>query len=367
MLKIVEFIQAHDDWAALLTAEPYNLKIKWKDTLVMFLYDQIKSKPCDIVNEARGLILDSADNFKVVRYGLYRFYNVGEQGAAALTGELTAMEKIDGSLIMFYNYKGLWYASTRSTFVASDAEVAHTNLTFMDLIARGMRNSNVKVSQFDQNKTYVFELVSPESQVVIHYADTKLYYLMERNNDTLEEEFTPLVEWDRPKFFPVNTIEQIETYVNTFDGKEFEGVVVQDTNHNRLKVKNVNWLKLHKMAGNGNLVTKFILYMIMSGEDKEFLTYFPEKTEYVEEVRTQYNSIFIGLDYFKTCVEVARPLYPTKKDFAQFMVENCKNSKVRSLFFKIYDGTDIVEWAKKLNFEKFWNMFEDWFIKEDNE
>lgn len=366
-LEIQKFIKSNPDWETLLAAEPYSLKIKWKDTLVMFLYDQIKSKPCEIVNEARGLILDAADDFKVVRYGFYRFYNAGEQGAAALTGELTALEKIDGSLIMFYNYKDAWYASTRSTFKASEAKVANTDLTFQDLIARAMHNSNVNVGQFDKNKTYVFELTSPESQVVIPYSETKLYYLMERDNYTLEEEFAPLVEWDRPKFFPVNTVKQISAYVSTFNGKEFEGVVVQDSSHNRLKIKNVNWLKMHKMAGNGNLTTKFFLYLIMNGDAKEFLTYFPEKAKYIEKVKWQYDNVFNILSYFNTCVNVARAVFPTKKAFAEHINEECRNAKIKNLFFKIYDGVDIIQWAKKLDFNKFWNMFEQFFIMEDRE
>ena len=109
MLKIQEFILENPNWEDLLSRAPYNLKIKWKDSLVMFNYIQGVSRPCDIVNEARGLILDSSNGFKVVRMSFYRFYNYGEPGAATIdTNAMCAIEKIDGSLIIFYYYNSLF-------------------------------------------------------------------------------------------------------------------------------------------------------------------------------------------------------------------------------------------------------------------
>ena len=44
MLKIQEFIKAHDNWRDLLSAEPYNLKISDDDGFVLFKYNQIGDK-----------------------------------------------------------------------------------------------------------------------------------------------------------------------------------------------------------------------------------------------------------------------------------------------------------------------------------
>ena len=55
------FCATHDNWAELLSMEPYFLKIKEDGPYVMFSYDQIRS--CfmyEIVREARGIIFRKA-------------------------------------------------------------------------------------------------------------------------------------------------------------------------------------------------------------------------------------------------------------------------------------------------------------------
>ena len=44
MLKIQEFILAHDNWRELLANAPYNLKISEDDGYVLFKYSQIGDK-----------------------------------------------------------------------------------------------------------------------------------------------------------------------------------------------------------------------------------------------------------------------------------------------------------------------------------
>ena len=44
MLKIQEFILAHDNWRELLADAPYNLKISEDDVYVLFKYNQIGDK-----------------------------------------------------------------------------------------------------------------------------------------------------------------------------------------------------------------------------------------------------------------------------------------------------------------------------------
>ena len=44
MLKIQEFILAHDNWRELLASSPYNLSIKRDGKLILFKYNQIGDK-----------------------------------------------------------------------------------------------------------------------------------------------------------------------------------------------------------------------------------------------------------------------------------------------------------------------------------
>ena len=89
MLKIQEFILAHENWRELLAAAPYNLKISEDDGFVLFKYNQISSDfNEEICKEARGLILDSTDNFKVVRLAFYKFLTKENHSPPLLIGIL---------------------------------------------------------------------------------------------------------------------------------------------------------------------------------------------------------------------------------------------------------------------------------------
>lgn len=354
MLHIQEFIRENPDWAEKLAAEPYFLKIKWKDDLVMLNYTQGISQPCEIVNEARGLILDAASDFRVVRYGFYRFYNASEPGAATLTGKLSISEKIDGSLVMFYYYKNEWHMSTRSTFDARDAVVGEFGFSFESIIKEAMNEVGMTFDELNRNYTYVFELVSPQSRVIIYYPNTRLYFLMARDNNTLEEvEIEHISNCPTPRTFSFSNLNEITNFVSQFDGFEFEGVVVKDENNNRLKVKNLNWLKLHKLHNNGRITDELILEMIMSGEDAEYLSYFPENTERFKKLKDF---------YCYTLTEAAQldkkefaKIYPIKKDFALRVQKFCSGSYVAEMF-KAYDGR-AEEWVKSMTAAQFVKNF----------
>ena len=78
MLKIQEFIFNHpENWRELLSSPPYCLKISEDDGYVLFKYNQIESDFSEeICCEARGLIIDSTDKFKVVRMAFKKFFNL---------------------------------------------------------------------------------------------------------------------------------------------------------------------------------------------------------------------------------------------------------------------------------------------------
>ncbi len=285
MLNIQSFIQSNpNNWEELLAGAPYFLRIKHQDNLIMFNYTQGRSIPSEIVNEARGLILE-AGTFRVVRYMFYRFYNFQEAGAAQIdSNSMFATEKIDGSIVGIYYYNG-WHISTRNTFDADAANVGDVNF-FVEIIA-ALDNEGILLTDLDKNLTYVFELVSPNVQQIVHYDNQNLYFLMARDNTTLEEVQLDN-NWRRPQRFEAKSIQDIAAKIQELNGKEFEGVVVEDKYHNRVKVKNLEWLKYHKLHNNGRLTNVNIVEMIMSGEDAEYLSYYPEHTERFNMIRVIY-------------------------------------------------------------------------------
>lgn len=370
-LEVVEFIKQHENWENLLREEPYNLVIKRKDDLVMFNYSQGISKPCEIVNECRGLILDAANDYKVIRYGFYRFYNYGEPGAAEIdTDSMSVTEKIDGSLVMIYYYNNEWHYSTRSTFDACDAEIGNTHMSFDFLIKKAIRHQNIPVDKFNRNVTYVFELVSPESRVIIPYEETKLYFLMARDNDTLEEiaedvqDYVAFFNGDCmlcPNEYVFTSIKEVEGYVSMFDGIEFEGVVVKDKYNNRLKVKNLNWLKLHSLHSNGQLTEKRVLDMYFNGDLDEYLSYFPYEKEFSDKCIDTYNNYkeIIKL-YDKTDYNAQ---FRSRKEFAKFVksqtesgIQNVPLRSYKTILFNAFEHR-CSEWFSKLDVNSYIRLF----------
>lgn len=372
MLNVVKFINENENWEELLKEEPYHIIIKKKDNLVMFNYTLGISKPCRIVNECRGLILDSSNNFAVVRYGFYRFYNYGEPGAAKIDiKSMYATEKIDGSLVMIYYYNGEWHISTRNTFDAEDAEVGETRITFDKIITDALKNRDVDINKLNKNYTYVFEVVSPESRVIIPYQSTDIYYLMARNNTSLEEvtedayyEYsendvqTPLPKLERMKIYDISDAEE---FVSKYAGLDFEGVVVQDQYNNRLKVKNPNWIKLHVLHCNGRLSEKRVIEMMFSGELAEYETYFPYEHDFISECVNRYNHFKNILElYDKTMYDKQ---FPNRKDFADFVksqtesgIMNISISTYKTILFCAYDHK-CSRWFEQLDANKYINLF----------
>ena len=69
MLKIQEFIKAHDNWRELLSTDPYNLKISEDDGFVLFKYNQIAK---------RGAHSD-VPLFSFARHGAFTFASAQKQ------------------------------------------------------------------------------------------------------------------------------------------------------------------------------------------------------------------------------------------------------------------------------------------------
>ena len=334
MLNIVKFIKENPNWETLLVEEPWYLRITRKGSLVMFQYTQAMSQPCEIVNESRGLILDEADDFKVIRYGFYRFYNYGEPGCADIDfNSVKITEKIDGSLVMLYYYNGMWHWSTRGCFDAKDAAVNNTEKTFQDIIDAALKNTTIDYDKLDTDVTYIFELVSPESRVVIYYPTAEIYYLAARNNKTLQE-ISAFVGCKQPEEYLASTYEQIEKLVNEKSGAKFEGVVVCDKYGHRAKIKNMLWLKLHHMANNGVMTEENYLNLYFTGEHDEFLTYFPEFREKFEYYVNKFEKLLF-LSNKLDRLNISEVL--TKKKLAELVGAHVQSGGYQMLLYKAYE------------------------------
>ena len=283
-LQLFKFINNHkDNWKELLQQPPYSLIIKEDDAYVLLKYSQLNSDfSKKIVKECRGIILDK-ETLRVVSFPFTKFFNQIEPYAAKIDWKSArVLDKIDGSLISLWYDRGCWHWSTSGNIDASKTEFSTTDLiqlkcpvkTWQELIELADNYKDIDWEKLDKNCTYMFELVSPYTKVVIPYPYIRLHHLATRNNVTYQEE-----EQDigicKPQSYPIHTLEDCVAAAEHLS-KDYEGFVVVDKNYHRVKIKNPTYLIMHRMANNGQITLKAVLALLEANDQEEFLSYFPE-------------------------------------------------------------------------------------------
>lgn len=292
MLRLQKFIIENENWRELLIAAPYFVNITEDGDYLIFTYNQLYSDFHNpIVKECRGVILRK-DNYKAVCVPFFKFGNYGEDYVDLIDWETaTVEEKIDGSLIKFWYDDNTWHISTNGTINAYNAPLANDVKynNFGELVEAAMPISMDEFDRIaDRTFTYMFELVSPYNRVVVPYKETKLYFIGLRSNQTLFEQSIFVSEFSKmfttPKIYPLHTLKDCIDSAQELPFDD-EGYVVVDAQFNRNKIKSPAWIAVHHMSNNGVINKKRIVDLIKTGEDGEFLNYFPEYTNDFREIQ----------------------------------------------------------------------------------
>ena len=283
-LQLLDFIkQNKENWKEVLKKPPYSLIVKEDDDYILLKYNQLESDLSNsIVQECRGIILRKSD-LKVVCFPFTKFFNYHEPNAANIDWDgARVLDKIDGSLTKLWFDNGYWHWSTNGNIDADKTEFAINDLsqmycpykTFGELIRTAVNYKDLDFNNLNKNFTYMFELVSLYTKIVIPYSETKLYHLATRDNTTFEELETD-IGVEKPKSYDISTVDDCVVAAEKLSS-DYEGFVVVDKNYHRIKIKNPKYLMMHRMASNNSLSIKNILEMIKINECSEFLSYFPE-------------------------------------------------------------------------------------------
>ena len=269
---ILDYIKAHPKtWEEDLNGK--LIRTSHDGSRVCFKYATGADFSDPIVCEARGIIID-IDTMDVVCRPFDKFFNVQEQYAADIDWNTArVLEKIDGSLIKLYWYDGQWVFATSSTCDARSATVdGYKNISYYDVIVKADNYREIPFDELDNGCTYMFELLSPLTQVVIRYDRANLYYLTKRNNRTGEEIDGELVSFKRPKKYPLKTLDECLKAAARLNGDndgitKDEGFVVVDGNHQRVKIKSPAYIAQHRVAGNKVFTAKRMAELFCSGAD----------------------------------------------------------------------------------------------------
>ncbi|WP_027217165.1 RNA ligase [Butyrivibrio fibrisolvens] len=268
--KILEFIENNtDSWEEKLNAR--LIRISRNGDLACFKYMAEADFSDPLVCEARGIVIDVVQ-LSVVCWPFDKFFNVQEQYAADIDwNSARVLEKIDGSMIKLFWYKDAWKFATSSTCDAKDAAIpGYNELTYADIIARAENVNEIPFEELNKDYTYIFELVSPLSQIVVRYEMIALFFLTARNNHTGEELDTELLQFRRPRSFALISLNECLVAVlalNKGGEIEDEGFVVVDEKHNRVKIKSPAYVAMHRLSTNKVFTVKRMAEFFCNGED----------------------------------------------------------------------------------------------------
>jgi len=317
MLKLLEFIQANNDWEAQLSQDPYRIKISRSDGFIIFSYGIEADFRIDIVRECRGIIFDETDNYIPVCVPFFKFGNYGEPYADDIDWNTARVqEKIDGSLIKVWHHKGSWHVSTNNTINAERARTNNHEDTFLNVFHQAWVRTGKQFSELNPDYTYMFELVSPQTRVVVPYTETKLYHIGTREKDSLKELHVD-IGIEKPKEYSITTIEECVEAAKNLD-KYHEGFVVVDSHWRRVKVKSPLYVAIHHILNNISS-NKRIIDLIVSGEDAEVISYFPEYAEMFQSMRERIDRFIAHNELELETIRSAA--YSTQKELAEYVTK----------------------------------------------
>lgn len=196
----------------------------------------------------RGLIVDGQNN--ILNNPFPKFYNLGEteetmiQNLPAEVPSIT--EKLDGMLGILYEEGDNVAVSTRGSFDSPYAEWA-TNW---------LRLQGFEMDDFKKGYTYLFEIIYPENKIIVNYGDRAELTLIAVRNNYNDHELNHIKEAKElglsyAKEFSAgygnDKIGSALKYLEKLKGTESEGFVCRYSNGLRLKIKSVDYKRLHKI------------------------------------------------------------------------------------------------------------------------
>lgn len=285
LTHIGKFISENEDWKEILSNEPYNLKISFDGEYVLMKYDMRTADfSSPIVREARGIIFKVGEWEYPVCHPFNKFFNYGETFSDDVDwNSAVVSEKIDGSLMKLW-FDDKWHLSTNGSINAYKTTFNDRGNTFGELFEKALLYNGITFTELitglNKNYTYMFELVSPISRIVIPYETTDIYYLGCRNKFTDKEYpffskdintgFTKNIK--TPKVYKMNTLSQVLTASADLPWDE-EGYVVCDRLCNRVKIKSPKYVLAHYHLTNRAVSFKNFVQIVLQGEVEEFKQY----------------------------------------------------------------------------------------------
>lgn len=294
----------------------------------------------DVTLQTRGLIV-AKDGGPVAARPWPKFFNYGEyaqEGMPELNhgADVRVYDKLDGSLGIQYHWNGEWRIATRGSFTSEQA----TEGTAMLREVLDRTNWTPR-----EDLTYLYEIIYPKNRIVVNYGDRRELVLLDVI-DTDSGSQADTYDWG----FPGSWVSELPAYT-LFEAlaltprENAEGIVVVFYDGTRVKVKQDDYLRLHRLVT--GMSERRVWECLSAGQTvEEIAATLPD--EFHEWVKTMGYELLLKFERTKLAAEetYAQIVFEltgasgttwTRKDFALKAVR----TPCSALLFRLLDGSEI--------------------------
>ena len=273
----------------------------------------------------RGLVLD--DRYYPIARPLPKFFNLQEYHGNLPDGVPNIYEKLDGSLIILFDYQGQWEVASRGSFASEQANKARA--LFAD------RQS--ELAQLDREYTYLFEIIYPTNRIVVDYgAVERLVLLAVVHTQTGVELDCAEVIWsDKAATYPATALPE---WLKAIEAQEaelhnHEGFILKWPNGFRLKYKLADYVRLHRIIT--RVQGKDIWECLSQNQDlDQFLDSVPDEFyNWVKDIKLELETKYAEIE--ADCLSVFKDLGSRKESAIYF-----QQQKYPGVLFLMLDKRD---------------------------
>lgn len=347
----LEYIEIRDEYekqGLLRTDVLGDLKIYTYTSRVEY-----KNLWCDVTLNSRGHIFNVKTGERVA-CPFSKFFNVNQrQIQPDLWQPCQVVEKLDGWLATLYRHNGQFKIATRGSFKSVGAVVgsAWLNMEFKDGISR-----QKLLKQLPDEVTLCFEIISPDTKIIVNYDDvTNLVLLAAFNRHTGEEypweqvcEWAKVFSFDLPKIYKGWTAFNAIELAKTLDPSIQEGFVLRFEDGQRLKVKGKQYVELASVL---KQLTPLSLWKTMQNGkvNDAFLTIFQKP--WLDEAIKITHSLECSYKKVKTLIEndyrSVRCNVENTHDKKEFAIAVKRYSKYPPACFMLYNDQNVDRFITK--------------------
>lgn len=330
----------------------YKLNYSDKVGIEYFFEDKI---PSTIFNHLRGSVCILKDGYyKVIYPAMDKFFNLHELENMRLpiTENITlktVVEKLDGMMVLPFVINDEVYLSSRWNFDTIPVLVGNKYMN--DLYKKFIR------ACYYAGIYLTFELISYESQIKVLYPESEyglylvatqnkfgkvLPLLKEHGKYYVQNSYSKIPIPDKikhAKVYDISDINQLKSFVSSFEGRNFEGVVAFTTTSYPFKLKNMNYLMLSRSKN--SFIAEFADMFIDNTIDDlpNIITDNPAfKT--VKELWDRFNTDLLTVENFVSS-------FNSKKEIGLYLKEN-KVPSFYGISFKLFDNQFDIETKRKV-------------------